>query len=242
MSGLLDLKTSIGDNGLEAFSRFYGHYPAIVDKYDSKTNKVTVTALRMFNDSNLFENVPLQGYPNFNIPLVKGDYVILTFLWGVINYPLVNYAFHSDDKKSTTKDEDVISQDYVKFKSKKNLLFEELKDGFRITKGKVKFEMTEKKVTLSINGSSIALNNDYIVKIGGNVELKNNKRNKMVSFAGLMSTLRNIQTKHDTHFHPISIPVTGGTLAAGSSLVPSPSGMIYHISDSTIAVTDIYGG
>jgi len=240
-NSLMELKASIRDNGLEIFDRFYGTYIAVVEAYYSETNTVDVYLVDMFNDSNFMKSVPITGYPNLNLPLEKGDYVMITFLWGHLNYPLASYSYHSNSKKETTKDEELISQDYIKFKSKKKLFFEELETGFRISKGKVKFEMTEKSVILEINGASIVLDSDFKVKTNGNIELKNNKRNKMVSFNGLMTVLRDIQAKHDSHIHPGTFAVTGSN-ATGVTLTPSPQGMIYNIPDSVLAITDVFGG
>jgi len=242
MNDLLKMKMNIENFGIEDFGRYYGSYFGEVIEYNSELNRINVRVDGLLTDNSIFENVPLQGYPNLNLPLVKGDKVMVSFLWGHISYPIAQYAYHTYDKtkNKSNKDKDVVSQDYIKFKSKSGLLVEELKNGFKIKKGKVLLEMTEDKVLFSINGASITLDSDFEVKVNGDIKLNDKKRNKVISFDGMMSTLKMIQQKHNSHTHTFISPGQG--ILATTSAVMTSSGLIAVISSQAIGLNNVFAG
>ena len=238
-NSVASLKHELSIFGIEKLGRYYGVYPARVVNYYPDDDRVDLIIEGIAKDLNYLAMVPIKKDGNINIPFKENDRMLVTFLFGQLSMPLAEFAYHSMDEDGlSTKESDLSSSDYYKILTPNGLMFEEIEDGFKITKGKLEIIFREDEFSIKTSRGKIKMDGDFSIDMkSGKVKMNSTTGNTMIDISRLVSHINRLSSLMQTHTHPVTPPNPAGVQVATAPLVVMPS-----LLTSFISINSVKGG
>ena len=193
--------------GLEPYKKFYGSYPGIIEKYYYEKDRIDVRVDGLIGGANLLKGVRFCSNPYVNVPLKKGDKVIVEFMWGNIDMGVARFSYHlyDEDKNTTTKDKDIASPDFFKIKTPNGTFLEETSKGFKIKFDKSFIEIKDNVISIGNGEVEMEISSDFkVTKKNGVINLGSDNVNKAIDVNKLVMLLNKLIALYNSHVHPVS--------------------------------------
>lgn len=231
----LDFFQRLSFSGLEPYNKYYGSYPGIVENYYPENDRIDVRVEGLVNGANLLKGVRFCTYQGMNIPLKKGDRVIVEFMWGNIDMGIARFSYHFYNEKDgkTTKDSSIVSSDFFKIKTPNGTFIEEIDKGCKITFDKSYIVIKDNVISIGNGEVELELSSDFTVtKKNGVIKLDSGNINKAIDANKLVILLNKIIALYNSHTHPVD----------GQAAVITPNLFVGLATLNGITLSDIFIG